>query len=258
MSKHFELTGETLSWEGRTLHRIRATRDIVFHLVNEGDLGGWVENPDNLHDEAWVADEAKLCDNASMWDQSRMSDNSIMYGQARMTDYSVMRNDSCMAGYSHMSNGASMHDSAYMSDHSCMFGLSSMHDDSFMSGHSIMSGNSTMCGNSRLYGNASMSGDSYMSGNAVMSGDGEAASSIHILTGTIYTSHMMEWTLHRTRDGGHLLHIGCESGTLNHHQALCNSDTWIDTTDPANIAAARPEYQGVIDTCKGRISRWTS
>ena len=204
MSKHFELTGETTLWEGRTLHRIRATRDIASNWVKAGDLGGWVENPNNLYDEAWVADEAKLCDDASMRGQSHMSDNARMFGNARM------------------------------------------------------SGNASISGHSHLLDDAVMSGISYTSGESFISCNGEVTSPIHILSGTIHTSHRMYWTLHRTCDGGHVLHIGCESGTLDHHQALCDSDTWIDTTDPATIAAARPEYQGIIDACRGRVARWTN
>ena len=46
MSKKYELTDETMEWEGHTLHRIKALRD--FNDVKAGDLGGWVESEDNL------------------------------------------------------------------------------------------------------------------------------------------------------------------------------------------------------------------
>ena len=216
MEKHFELTGETTTWQGRTLHRILATRDIYFHRVEAGDLGGWVENPDNLHDEAWVGDEAKLCDDASMRNQTHMSGSALMSGSARM------------------------------------------YGNASMSGSARMYGNASMSGIARMYDNARMSGSASMSGDARMSGNGEVTSPLHVLSGAIHTSHTMDWTLHRTRDGGHVLHIGCESGTLDHHQALCDSDTWVDTTDPATIIAARPEYQAVIDLCRVRVARWTN
>ena len=45
MSKKYELTDETMEWEGHTLHRIKALRD--FNYVKAGDLGGWVESEDN-------------------------------------------------------------------------------------------------------------------------------------------------------------------------------------------------------------------
>lgn len=49
MEKKYEFTGETLEYEGRTLHRIRALKD--FGNVKAGDVGGWVETEANLsHD----------------------------------------------------------------------------------------------------------------------------------------------------------------------------------------------------------------
>lgn len=257
MGKHFELTGETLIWGGRTLHRIRATRDIVCHYVDKGDLGGWVENPDNLHDEAWVGDEAKLCDDASMWDQAFMCDNASMTGHSRMSGSSSMFDHSRMNNYSRMSDSAKLYDGAFINDHASMSGHSRMHGTSGMHGYSRMSGDAIMREFARLTGYAHLSGGARMVDQACMTGDGEATSPAHILTGTIYTSHMMNWTLHRTRYGGHVLRIGCESGTLDHHQALCDSDRWIETTEPDIIAAARPEYQAVIDFCRARVARWT-
>ena len=40
--------------DGHILHRIQADRDIPFHGVKVGDVGGWVEKPNNLQDDAWV------------------------------------------------------------------------------------------------------------------------------------------------------------------------------------------------------------
>ena len=56
--KKYELTGETINVFGKTLHRIRATRD--FSNVHAGDLGGFIEDERNLsHDEnAWVGGNA--------------------------------------------------------------------------------------------------------------------------------------------------------------------------------------------------------
>ena len=52
--KKYELTEETTNIFGKTLHRIRATRD--FSNVHAGDLGGFIENELNLsHDrDTWV------------------------------------------------------------------------------------------------------------------------------------------------------------------------------------------------------------
>ena len=46
MEKHFELTDETIEVAGKTLHRIRCTRDCKW--AKTGDLGGFIEKEDNL------------------------------------------------------------------------------------------------------------------------------------------------------------------------------------------------------------------
>ena len=65
--KKYELTEETTNIFGKTLHRIRATRD--FSNVHAGDLGGFIEDERNLsHDEnAWVGDEARVDGNALVY-----------------------------------------------------------------------------------------------------------------------------------------------------------------------------------------------
>ena len=62
--KKYELTEETTNIFGKTLHRIRATRD--FSNVHAGDLGGFIEDERNLsHDEnAWVCGNALVGGNA--------------------------------------------------------------------------------------------------------------------------------------------------------------------------------------------------
>lgn len=62
--KKFTLTDETMCFNGKTLHRIKALKS--FSSVKEGDLGGWVESEDNLsqNDNCWIADNAKVWSNA--------------------------------------------------------------------------------------------------------------------------------------------------------------------------------------------------
>ena len=78
MDKHFKLTEETIQWQGRTLHRIEATRDSYW--AKAGEKGGFVESEDNLMDEAWVADEAKV------WGGARLWNSSTAYGSAQIFD----------------------------------------------------------------------------------------------------------------------------------------------------------------------------
>lgn len=58
--KKYELTDDTITVEGRTLHRIKALKS--FSNVEEGELGGYVEKEDNLDQrgDAWVYGDARV------------------------------------------------------------------------------------------------------------------------------------------------------------------------------------------------------
>lgn len=44
------------------MRRIRATACIDAHGVKPGDLGGYIESPENLDGNAWVSGNALVCD----------------------------------------------------------------------------------------------------------------------------------------------------------------------------------------------------
>ena len=79
MSKKYELTDETMEWEGHTLHRIKALR--YFNDVKAGDLGGWVESEDNLsqYEKCWFYDNAIVCGNARVCDNAIVCNNAKIY-----------------------------------------------------------------------------------------------------------------------------------------------------------------------------------
>ena len=60
MNKKYELTDETKKLNSITLHRIRALRN--FDDVEEGELGGWIEEENNLSHKGncWVYGDAKI------------------------------------------------------------------------------------------------------------------------------------------------------------------------------------------------------
>ena len=78
--KKYELTEETTNIFGKTLHRIRATRD--FSNVHAGDLGGFIEDERNLsHDEnAWVCGNALVGGNAWVGGNARVCGNALVKG----------------------------------------------------------------------------------------------------------------------------------------------------------------------------------
>ena len=89
MSKKYELTDETMEWEGHTLHRIKALRD--FNYVKAGDLGGWVESEDNLsqYKKCWLYDDARVYGNAIVCDNAKVYANAIVCDNAKVCDNAI-------------------------------------------------------------------------------------------------------------------------------------------------------------------------
>ena len=89
MEKKYELTDEILEVGGRVLHRIKALRD--FGNVKKGNIGGWIENEDNLSHcgDCWVYGDAKVYGNAEVYGEAKVC------GEAKVekkSDYIVFKN----------------------------------------------------------------------------------------------------------------------------------------------------------------------
>lgn len=74
----YEFTGETKTFCGVELKRIRTLEDNTRYGVAAGDLGGWIESEKNLEQSgnAWVYGDAWVYGNA------RVSGNAQVYGNA--------------------------------------------------------------------------------------------------------------------------------------------------------------------------------
>ena len=81
----YELTDETIEVYGRTLHRIKALKDIGTS-VKKGDLGGFVESERNLSQEGncWVYGSAKVCDEAGVYGSATVFSSAKVYGSAKV------------------------------------------------------------------------------------------------------------------------------------------------------------------------------
>ena len=121
MEKHFELTDETIEVAGKTLHRIRCTRDCKW--AKTGDLGGFIEKEDNLSGNAWVSDNAWVSGDARVYGDAWVSDNARVSGNARV------------------------YGDARVSDNAQVYG------DAWVSGNARVYGNAWVSGNARVYGN---------------------------------------------------------------------------------------------------------
>ena len=114
--KKYELTEETTNIFGKTLHRIRATRD--FSNVHAGDLGGFIENELNLsHDrDTWVYG------------------NALVYGDARVGGKALVSGDARVGG------------DAWVGGNARVGG------DAWVGGNALVSGNALVYGNALVKG----------------------------------------------------------------------------------------------------------
>ena len=80
--KKYELTAESIVKFGRTLFRIKAL--VAFGNVEEGELGGFVEQEGNLDQSgnAWVGGNAVVRENAWVGENAWVSGNAVVGGDA--------------------------------------------------------------------------------------------------------------------------------------------------------------------------------
>ena len=82
-NKKYEFTGETKTFCGVTLRRIRALVTII-GVVNAGDAGGLIESEKNLQvsGDAWVSGDARVSGNARVYGDALVSGDTWVYGDA--------------------------------------------------------------------------------------------------------------------------------------------------------------------------------
>lgn len=89
----YDLTSDTIEYDGRTLYRIRALKS--FGDVQKGDLGGFVAAERNLSqtDDAWVADDAQVAGNAQVTGAAWVTDDAKVTGAARVAGIALVDGD---------------------------------------------------------------------------------------------------------------------------------------------------------------------
>ena len=76
--KHFKLREDlSITFLGRKLFRIEATKDLKKHNVKAGDIGGYIEKESNLSGNAWVYGDAKVYDNAEVYGDAKVCGETI-------------------------------------------------------------------------------------------------------------------------------------------------------------------------------------
>ena len=209
-TKKYELSNETIVFNGVTLHRIKALKD--FSDVKAGNLGGWVEKEENLSqtDNAWVYSNAKVFGNAIVEGNAKVYDNAIAYGKAQVYD------DARVFGFALVCGSAEIYGNAWV------FGNAEIYGNVHIFGHAYIFNNAKVCDNARVFGNAEVydnakifgdakvKGDAIVHGNAVIRGDAKVCNkSDYIIFKNFWSSgRFFTWTR-----SNNMWSVGCFYGT---------------------------------------------
>lgn len=101
--RYYELTDETIEFDGHTLHRIICTKS--FRNVLKGTLGGFIEDYENLEDTAWVGGTAKVYDGAVISGQAFVAGNACVSHYAYISDRAVVTDNASVSGNSVLIGG---------------------------------------------------------------------------------------------------------------------------------------------------------
>lgn len=146
---------DSITVDGHVLHRIQSDRDIPYHGVKVGDIGGWVEKPNNLQDDAWVTGylygDAVACGKALI--EGMVFDNAFVQKNAVVQEYAKVYGNANIGG------------NAMICDHAVVYGDARVSDNAQVMGYAGVSGNA------RVYNSARISDFVHVTGRAYIGGD---------------------------------------------------------------------------------------
>ena len=163
--------------KGHTLYRIEALRD--FNDVKKGDLGGYVENEENLshEDKCWVYDNAEIFGKARVYDNAEIRNDACVYDNAHVYGDAIISNKACVYGNAHVYGDAKVYGIVEIRNDACVYGNAHVYGDAKVYGNSNIyesarvfdnaevCGESTICGRVSLYGNKLLITDAYITDN---------------------------------------------------------------------------------------------
>lgn len=191
MKKYEIVKEQSMIINGHEVFRIRALVD--FDEVEEGALGGYVENYENLSQDGkcWLYDNSVAYANSKVFDDARMYNRSIINDHAKLHGGAKLFDDCEVTGT------ADVYGDAYIFDHSKILGNAvitsgSVHDYSVVSDAIIYEIEATIAGNARILSNTD-----YM-----------------YLKNLGYEQDIASLTIVRTSDNGVRINVDQWSGTL--------------------------------------------
>jgi len=193
MNKKYELLkDDTIEVEGRTLYRIRALNKFKLYPLLEvlpGELGGYIENEDNLSHEStcWIYGDAMVYHNAKVKDNAIVRGYTHVYNKSQVLQNAIVEGHARVFGESYVFGNARVKDNGNVFDHARV------------NGFAIVQDNATVSENARVYGEAVIKDYAMVSGH-MMVAQGTISNSV-ILFGigeiNFDVSEKDDWTFYR-------------------------------------------------------------
>ena len=214
--KKYILTDITMEYDSHKLYRIKAVKN--FSNIHKGDLGGWVEDEDNLSQEGecWIYHNAKVFDNAKLFGDARVYNEAEVFGNALISSYANVRDNAMVYDNAIVLNDASVFDNARVHDNATVC------DDAEICGDAEVFGNAEICGDAEVFGNAMVSDNAEVCGNAkvfgyvCVFGNAEICGDAEIKSKEDYSVFKNTWSSGRyftwTRSNN-MWRVGCFYGT---------------------------------------------
>ena len=152
----YELTDETIkTLDGKTLHHIKALKDIPSKKVKKGDLGGWIESYNNLDQkgDCWVADNAWVCENAKVYGNAKVFEYARVYGNAKVCG------DAYVYGDAAVYDTAEVYGNAEVYSFAKVLGKAKVYENADVFGNVEVYGYARVYGYAKVYGNAEVDYD---------------------------------------------------------------------------------------------------
>ena len=167
--KKYELTDNTIEYDGKTLYQIKALKN--FGNVKTGYLGGYVEKEENLSHEGncWVDDNAKVYNNAKISGNAEIYGNASVGDNAEVYDNTQVFGNAKVYGYAKVYGEAEVKDNAKVYGNAEIFGASCwVYNNAEVYDNAKIYGEADVFGNAKVYGNAEVYNKTSVCDNAMV------------------------------------------------------------------------------------------
>ena len=141
METRYELVmHDTIERFGRKLYRIQAAVDMPLHQIHKGDLGGWIESPDNLPQlgNGWVDEYALVYGNAIVTGDALVTGHAEVFGHALIHDRAVVRGHARVFANAEVAGDATIADYAMLGGSARIAGIAELSSYDFIGGDTVI------------------------------------------------------------------------------------------------------------------------